>query len=274
MSTRTSVVFIHGLWMHAESWRPWVELFRSLGYDAIAPGWPGDSSTVAETRKHPELLANRGLEEITEHYARLVRALDDKPVVIGHSLGGLIAQKLLGVGLATAAVAIAPVQMRGVLPLPIVQMKNALPVLRNPANYLRAVAQTREQFHRGFASEVSAQESDALHARYAIPAPGRPLFEAAFANLNVRTAARVNVQSSDRGPLLVIGAGKDATVPEIIARAVHRLYKNARTLNEYTVFPDRGHSLVIDARWNDVASATLDWLERQGLPGERIERAA
>jgi non-heme chloroperoxidase len=261
---RTPVVFIHGLWMHPDSWQRWVELFRAAGYAPIAPAWPGDSASVAEARAHPERLANIGIDAVTEHYAQIIRGLGTKPIVVGHSFGGLFAQKLLGMGLASAAIAIDPAQMRGVLPLPIAQLKSALPVLGNPFNYKRAVALTPKQFHARFANAVSEAESNDLHAKYAIPGPGRPLFEAAFANVFPNTAARVNI-GADRGPLLIIGGGKDNTAPETVTRAAHKLYRKARTVNDYKVFPDRGHSLVIDSGWKEIANASLAWLKEKGM---------
>ncbi len=264
-TTRIPVVFIHGLWMHADSWKPWVELFRDAGYDAMNPGWPGDASTVQETREHPERVANIGIAEVTEHHARIIRSLDAKPIVIGHSFGGLIAQKLLGMGLARAGVAIDSAQMRGVLPLPYLQLKTALPVLGNPANYKRAVWQTPEQFHQGFANAIPEDESNALHAKYVIPSPGRPLFEAALANLNWKTAARVDTRNPDRGPLLLIGGGRDATVPESVSRAEYKLYRKAPTVTDYKVFDDRCHSLVIDHGWKEIAETALEWLASKAL---------
>lgn len=264
-TARLPVVFIHGLWMHPDSWKPWVDFFRAAGYEPLNPGWPGDSSTVEECRAHPERIANRNVAEITEHHARLLRSLDTKPLVIGHSFGGLIAQILLGMGLAAAAVAISPAQMRGVLPLPFTQLRTVFPVLGHPANYKRAVSQTPEQFHRGFANTVSEEESNELYAKYVIPAPARPLFEAAFANLNWKTGARVDIRNPHRGPLLIIGAGRDATVPELVTRAEHKLYRKASTVNDYKVFEDRGHSLVIDHGWKEIAETALEWLTSQGL---------
>ena len=271
-ATRPTVVFIHGLWLHADSWRPWVELFRSEGYDALSPGWPEEPATLEEARAHPERVANRGIAEVTEHYARILRAFSTKPIVIGHSFGGLFAQKLLGMKLAAGAVAIDPAQIRGVLPLPLEQLRNALPVLGNPANLKRAVALTPEQFHQGFANTVSREESDALHAKYVIPSPGRPLFEAAVANLNPWTQARVDVRAS-RGPLLIIGGGRDGTVPEVVSRAAYKLYRRSPTVNDYKVFPDRGHSLVIDRGWREVAGTVLEWLSSQGLSPSAMAEA-
>jgi non-heme chloroperoxidase len=226
MANATPVVFIHGLWLHTDSWLPWVELFRERGYAPIYPGWPGDSSTVAETVANPERVANIGVQQVTEHYASIVRGLDRKPVVIGHSFGGLIAQKLLGQGLASAAVALDPAQFRGVLPLPLAALESAFPVLKNPANYKRAVPLTKAQFHAGFASAVSRAES---------------------------------------GPLLITGGGKDRTVPEVVTKAAFKRYGKSKTITEYKVFADRGHSLSIDSGWREVADFSLAWLQDKGL---------
>src|SRR5712664_268868 len=249
----TPVVFIHGLWLHADSWKPWIELFRAAGYDPIAPGWPGDSATVAESNAHPERIANVGIDDVVDHYAQIMRTLPAKPIVIGHSFGGLVAQKLLGLGLASAAVALDPAQL-----------KSAFPVLGNPFNYTKAVSQTPKQFYFGFGNAVSEQESNALHAKYHIPAPGKPLFQAALANFLPNTPAKVNTKAT-RGPLLITGGGKDHTVPEVVSRAAYQLYRKSPSVTEYKVFPDRGHSLTVDSGWKEVANASLTWLKSKGL---------
>src|SRR5258708_1667748 len=111
---RTPVVFIHGLWLHATSWNPWLELFRDAGYEPIAPGWPGEPPTVAEAREQPDLVANLSIDDVTSHFAEIIASLDVKPIIIGHSFGGLFAEKLLGQDLGAAAVAIDPAQIKGV----------------------------------------------------------------------------------------------------------------------------------------------------------------
>ena len=189
MAAGTPVVFVHGLWLHAASWGAWVDRFGEMGYAPVAPGWPGDSATVEETRSHPELVAGHGIDAVVQHYAEIIRGLDAKPIVIGHSFGGLIAQRLLGENLAAAAVAINPAPIKGVFFLPLSALRVASIALRNPANKKRAVALTRQQFRYGFGNALSETESDALFERWAIPSPGRPLFEAAMANL-VPTARR------------------------------------------------------------------------------------
>ena len=261
---RTPVVFIHGLWMHTSSWDRWVELFDANGYDAINPGWPGDGSTVADQRANGDRVANVGVQQVTDHYAQIIASLPVKPIVIGHSFGGLIAQKLLGQGLAAAAVAIDPAQFRGVLPLPFAQLRSALPVLSKPSNKTKSNQPTKKQFHTGFANAVSQAESDALYDQFVVPSPGLPLFEAASSNFTKKTAASVLVDAS-RGPLLITAGGKDNTVPEVTSRASYKQYAKNASITELKVFPDRGHSLAIDAGWREVADTALAFLKRHGL---------
>jgi pimeloyl-ACP methyl ester carboxylesterase len=253
--------------MHASTWDPWASLFEQRGYQPVAPGWPGDAATVAESRANPDPIANRGVAEVTDHFATIIGGLDGQPVLVGHSFGGLIAQRLLGMGLAKGAVAISPAQFRGVRRLPLVQLKTAFPVLGKPSNRSKAVSQTPEQFHQGFASAVPKEESDELYERYAIPAPALPLFESASANLSPKTAAAVDVKR-ERGPLLIIGGGKDRTVPEVTAHAEYRRYRHNPSITEYKVFLDRGHSSPIDHGWREIAEFSLEFFARHRLGGD------
>ena len=157
-SNRTPVVFIHGLWLHAASWAPWVELFQEAGYAPVAPGWPGDQETVELARANPEALAGHGIDEVTEHYASIISRLPALPILIGHSFGGMIAEKLLGENLGATAIAIDAAQIKGVLPLPLSSLRSTLPVFKNPANAHRAVSLTAEQFRYAFGNAVSAEE--------------------------------------------------------------------------------------------------------------------
>lgn len=263
--SRTPVLFVHGLWLHAESWQPWVELFARHGFDAIAPGWPNEPATVAEAREHPELVANLGIDAVTEHFAAIAAALPEPPIVIGHSFGGLIAQKLLDLGYARAAVAIDPAQIKGVKALPWAQLRSGSPVLGNPANKKRAVSLTAKQFRYGFGNAVEAAESAWLFDRYTIPSPGRPLFEAASANFHRNSPAKVNTANSARGPLLMISGQQDHTVPDVVTRSAYKLYGDSTAVTDLKQFADRGHSLVIDSGWREVADNVLGWLAAQQL---------
>ena len=261
----TPVVFVHGQWLHASSWDLWVDLFREEGYAPQAPGWPGDSDTAEETRRHPERVAGKGIDDVVAHYAQIIRGLDAPPIVIGHSFGGIIVQRLLGQDLAAAAVAIDPAPIKGVLVLPTSSLRVASVALRRPANRNLAVALTREQWRYGFGNALPAQESDELYDRCAIPSPGKTLFEAAFAAVTPNSPAKVNTRNKTRGPLLITAGGRDHTVPHVISTQTRRLYHRSPAITDLKEFPDRGHSLTIDHGWREVAQAALDWLKQRSL---------
>jgi pimeloyl-ACP methyl ester carboxylesterase len=259
------VLFIHGLWLHADSWSPWVDLFTQNGYGAFAAGWPGVPETVGEARANPESLAGQGIDDIVAHYTTIIDTLPARPIVIGHSFGGMIAQKLLGQDKAAAAIGIDAAQIKGVFQLPLSGLRSAWPVFKNPANKRRAVSLNADQFRFSFGNAVSREESDALHQKWTIPAPGRPLFEAAAANFSSRSPAKVATDNSERGPLLLVAGGEDHTVPKSIAKSTLKRYRRSSAITELIEIPGRGHSLTVDAGWREVAQTCLTWLARQGF---------
>jgi non-heme chloroperoxidase len=266
-SERVPVVFIHGLWLLSSSWNRWVERFEHAGYAAVSPGWPGDPETVKEANARPEVFAGKGVGQVADHLAAAIGELERKPVVIGHSFGGLLTQMIAGRGLSSASVAIDPAPFRGVLPLPTSALKSAWPALRNPANRNRAVSLTYEQFRFAFANAVDEGEARELYETFAVPTPGRPLFQAAAANLNPWTEAKVDRKNPNRGPLLIISGQNDHTVPWAVANASYKRQKRNANVTEITEIPNRGHALTIDAGWHDVADTALDFVQRFVSPG-------
>jgi pimeloyl-ACP methyl ester carboxylesterase len=263
--TRRPVVFVHGLWLHATSWGPWTDLFTEAGYDPVAPGWPHEPATVAEARQAPELVANTSIEEATDHFRKVIDGLETSPVVIGHSFGGLITEKLLGEGYGAAGVAIDPAQIKGVLPLPFAQLRAGLPALGNPANLHRSVSLTAKEFRFGFGNALPEAESDELYEKWTIPSPARPIFQAAAANFVMHSEAKVNTANSTRGPLLLISGAEDHTAPAVVTQSTLKQYRDSTAVTELKAFEARGHSLTIDHGWREVADAVLGWLKEQGL---------
>jgi non-heme chloroperoxidase len=261
-SALTPVVFVHGLWLLPSSWDRWRAVFEEAGYATLAPGWPDDPNTVEDANQHPEVFAHKTVGQIAAHFGDVIGRLTKKPAIVGHSFGGLLAQILAGRGLAAVSVAIDPAPFRGVLPLPISALKSAAPVIGNPANHSRAVPLTYDQFRFAFANAVSEAEAHELYATFAVPGSGAPLFQAATANLNPWTEAKVSTKNPDRGPLLIIDGEKDNTVPWAIANASYKKQKRNQGVTEIVQIPGRGHSLVIDHGWREVADTALAFVQR------------
>ncbi len=261
-SEKTPVVFIHGLWLLPSSWDRWATVFEEAGYTPLTPGWPDDPETVEEANANPEVFAHKTVGQVADHFADVIGKLTTKPAVIGHSFGGLLTQIIAGRGLSAASVAIDPAPFRGVLPLPISSLKSASPVLGNPANRNRAVPLTYEQFRYSFANAVGEDEAKELYETFAVPASGAPLFQAASANLNPWTEAKVNTKNPERGPLLIIDGEKDNVVPWAIANASFKKQKRNKGVTEIVEISNRGHALTIDSGWREVADTALTFVER------------
>jgi pimeloyl-ACP methyl ester carboxylesterase len=261
-SGQTPVVFVHGLWLLPSSWDRWRTAFEAAGFATLAPGWPDDPETVAEANAKPEVFAKKGIKDVADHFDAVIRKLEIKPAVVGHSFGGLLTQILAGRGLSAASVAIDPAPFRGVLPLPISALRSASPVLLNPLNVGRAVPLTYDQFRYAFANAVSDTEARELYDTYAVPAPGEPLFQAAFANFNPWTEDKVDTKNPERGPLLILDGELDHTVPWAIANASYNRQKRNSGVTEIVKVAGRGHALTIDSGWRDVADLALAFIQR------------
>ena len=261
-SGRAPVVFVHGLWLLPSSWDRWVGLFEEAGYAPVTPGWPDDPETVADAKARPETFAHKSVGQVADYQEAIIRQLDSKPAVIGHSFGGLLTQILAGRGLAAVSVAIDPAPFRGVLPLPISSLRSANPVLKNPANYNRAVPLTYDQFRYAFANAVGEDEAKELYDSYSVPGSGVPLFQAATANLNPWTEVKVNTKNPERGPMLIIVGTEDHTVPPAIAKASYKKQQRNEGVTEYAEILGRGHALTIDGGWRDVADKALAFVRR------------
>jgi non-heme chloroperoxidase len=261
-SGRTPVVFVHGLWLLPSSWDRWARLFEGAGFAALTPGWPDDPDTVQEAKEHPDVFAKKSIGQVADHFDEVIRGLTKKPAVIGHSFGGLLTEILAGRGLAAVSVAISPAPFRGVLPLPISALRSASPVLRRPGNRHRAVPLTYDQFHYAFANAVSEDEAKQLYERFAVAAPGEPVFQAAVANLNPWTEAKVDTKNPGRGPMLIISGELDHTVPWSISNASYRRERRNEGVTEVVKIPGRGHALTIDGGWREVADTAMAFVKR------------
>jgi non-heme chloroperoxidase len=262
LSGKHPVVFVHGLWLLSSSWDRWRRLFEDAGYATISPGWPDDPDTVTEARDDPDAFAHKMVQTVTDHYLEAIAGLKTKPAVVGHSFGGLIAQKIAGEGASACTVAIDPAPGRGVLPLPASALKSSSPVLGNPANSRRAVTLTLDEFKYGWANALDDDEAKALYDEFHVAASGLPIFQAAVANLNPFSETKVRFKAEDRGPMLIVSGEKDHTVPHAIAHAAYKKHLKNPGVTEFVEIPDRGHSLTIDHGWQEVAQTALDFVAK------------
>jgi non-heme chloroperoxidase len=259
---KTPVVFIHGLWLLPSSWQRWIDAFEQAGYAPLAPGWPDDPETVEAARANPDVFAGKGVVQVADHFAEAIAALTKKPAIVGHSFGGLITQILAGRGLSAASVAVDPAPFKGVLPLPIAAIRTTMPVLSNPANRGRAVTLTFEQFRYGWANAIGEEEARRLYDEFHVAAPGRPIFQAAFANFNPGAETKVDTVNPQRGPLLITTGENDHAVPPAMSKAAYKKQSRNEGVTEHAVMPGRDHSLTIDDKWREVADTALAFIKR------------
>jgi len=262
-----TVVLIHGLWMTALSWEKWVERYTARGYRCIARSWPGMDGDIDELRRDPSGIAHLGIAEIIDQYDGIIRGLDRPPIIMSHSFGGAFTQVLLDRGLGAAGVAIDSAAPKGVYTVPWSEIRSSFPVLHNPANDHRAVALTPEEFHYAFGNTLSPDESMAAWKRYAVPGPGRVLFQGAFANFNPHAATRVDFENRDRAPLLLIAGSADHIVPPAVDRATLDHYRKSSAVTDYKEFPGRSHFLIGQAGWEEVADYALTWAAEHARTG-------
>ena len=260
-SGTTPVVLIHGLWVLPNSWATWVDFFQQAGYAPLTPDWPDDPATVDEARAKPDVLAKKTLKQVVDHTAEIIKALDKKPVVMGHSTGGLFAQMLAGRGLSAATVAIDPGVFRGVLPLPFSVLKGVGPFLLNPLTRGRAITLTYDQFKYGWVNALDEKEGKELYDTFHVACSGIALVQMGNANINPWTEAKVDTKNPERGPLLIIDGEKDHTVPWAIANAAYKRQRHNPGVTEIVKIPNRGHSLTIDHGWREVAQTSLDFVK-------------
>lgn len=260
-SSKQPIIFVHGLWLLASSWDSWTSYFSDLGYACVAIDWPGDQPDVAAARADASALAGVGVGEVADHVSEVARALDRKPILIGHSFGGLLVQIVAGRGLAAATVSIDAAPSKGVLPLPFSALKSSFPVLGKPSTRKSTVMLTAEQFRYGFANAVDEAEARDLYERFHVPGPGRPLFQAATANISTHKATYADKRNPDRGPMLIITGELDNIAPHAIAKATFKKQSKNPGVTELVEIPGVGHSLVIDSHWREVADAAAAFIK-------------
>ncbi len=260
---KTPIVLIHGLWMTPKSWDTWADRFRAQGHQVIVPGWPGiDDRSVEDIRRDPSALKGIGLKQIADHYESISRRLPVKPIIMGHSFGGVLTQMLADRGLGSAYVGVAPGQTAGVTALPLSTLWTGTPILSNPFGIKGAKPLSKRHFHFTFGNDLSRAASDALWEEYAVNSYNRVFFEGVTSVLNEKGGVtHVDYARADRAPLLLIAGEIDHVVPPAIVRAVEKKYRSTGSpaIVERKEYAGRTHRLVSQDGWEEIADYALTW---------------
>lgn len=257
MSVRpaNTVVFVHGLWVTAQSWEDFRLPFEAAGYEVHTPTWPllGDK-TAAELRAAlPPGLGRLSLGQIVDHFEAYIRSLPEPPLLIGHSFGGLFVQHLLDRGVGVAGVALNPAPIGGIVPGP-VSLTGALPAIARWNGWNRPYSLTPERFARRYANSAPAAQQAAAYERYVIPTSGRVLHQAV---LWLGTAVS---PPRRRQPLLITGSDADRLITPHVSRAAYRLQRSSPARTDYLDFTGRSHFLCNEPGWEEVAGAVMAWV--------------
>lgn len=269
-TTKAPIVLIHGLWMTPTSWDTWADRFRAAGHDVIVPGWPGiDDRTVDDIRSNPDALKGIGLKQIADYYEGIIRQLPQKPIIMGHSFGGVITQMLADRGLGVAYVGVEPGQTAGVTALPLSTLWTGTPILSNPFGRNGAKPLSKRHFHFTFGNDLPRSESDKLWKEYAVNSYNRVFFEGVTSVLNEKGGVtHVDYARADRAPLLILTGEIDHVVPPAIGKAIVKKYASSGSpaVVEYKEFPGRTHRIVSQDGWEEVADYALTWATTHAQP--------
>lgn len=256
MKTKT-IVFIHGMFMTPLCWEDWIECFQAKGYRCVAPPWPGRDRPIETQRKnHPDPeLAKLKLSDIVEHLAGVIKSLEEKPVLIGHSMGGLVVQLLLQRDLAVAGVAIDPAPPMGVFTTAWSFLRANFPAI-NPFLLSQPVMMSFEQFQYAFVNTLPLAEQRAAYDRYVVPESHR------VPTQSLTAAGQVDFAKA-HAPLLITAGEKDHIIPASLNRTNYNKYKASPSVTDFKEFPGRDHFVIGSKGWEEVADYIETWLKEK-----------
>jgi pimeloyl-ACP methyl ester carboxylesterase len=254
MKKSNTIVLIHGMFVNNTSWSAWKTYFEQQGYTVHAPANPGHEGNPAALRRsiHPQL-TQTGFEDVVQNIVRLIDTLPEKPIVIGHSMAGLVVQKLVEMNKAYAGISINGAPPKNVLP-PFSTVKIVWPAL----NFFKGSAAymgTEEWYRKAFFNTLSQAEADKAFEAIAVPESrkiGRDTVLKSFSNVDFR---------KPHSPLLFIAGGKDTIFPPALTRKIAARYKDRNSSVAYKEFAERSHFTCGEKGWEDVAGYILNWIK-------------
>lgn len=274
-----TVVFIHGNFVSKHCWDAWVARYEARGYRCLAPAYPGRDQSVAALKRSPNepILSTLTIEQVIDHLANTIQALPEKPIVIGHSFGGLLTQLIVQRGLASAAVAIDSVPPPGVVTLKWSFLRSLWPVVNPFISASKPYYMPFEHFQYTFVNDLPLDEQRAAYDAQVVPESRR------LGRGGLSRNARIDF-TREHAPLLLIAGEQDHIMPASLNYSNFKRYRkgNAGSITEFKQFPGRAHYSVIagdDTHWEEVADYALAWASRMssrdgGEAGARIRASA
>jgi pimeloyl-ACP methyl ester carboxylesterase len=263
-----AIVFIHGAWVTPRCWDPFKGYFEARGYRCLAPAWPGKDRNVGEIRQDPSRLAGLGIAEIVNHYEAIIRGLDEPPILVGHSFGGLFVQILLDRGLGRVGVAIDPAPPKGVFAYEPTSFRALTSVLLTWRGWQRVVRWSFKRFRYAFVHSLPPDQQRAAYDTQVTPETGRIFFEAALQDVMRHAPSRVDFANAKRAPLLIVAGADDRIVPARVVRRNYRKYRASDAVTDYLEFPGRVHWIIAQDGWQEVAGAIAEWLAAHDASAE------
>ena len=259
------VMFIHGMFMTPHAWEHWTIPFRERGYSTSAPPWPEHEGAVAVLRRGASrpALGMLTLERVVEYYRAIISSLREKPVLIGHSMGGLVVQKLLSEGMAEAGIAIDSAPPHGVSVLSWPFIRSNWPMLNPFASDEDPVMPTFEQFRYSAANRLSPCRARAIYENYIVP-------ESRMVGRGMLSEAGALDFDARRGPLLMIAGGHDHLVPAVLSRKVFACHARSPSETQFLLYAGRAHLTILEPGWQEVLSNCLRWLDGRGLGARSV----
>jgi alpha-beta hydrolase superfamily lysophospholipase len=253
-----TIVFIHGMYMNPLCWEEWVDYYQAKGFKCLALAWPGRDQPVDTLRKqHPDpQLGKLTLSRVLEHFTDTITALDEKPILIGHSMGGLAVQLLLQRDLAAAGIAIDSAPPMGVITTKWSFLKSNWPHITPFVSQSKPIEMTFERFQYTFVNTLPLSEQRTAYDRYVVPESRRVPRESLTARIDFK---------KPHAPLLLIAGSADNIIPASLNKSNQAKYKASTSVADFKEFAGRTHFIIGQTGWKEVADFILAWLNDRGM---------
>ncbi|GAB2796398.1 alpha/beta hydrolase [Rhabdobacter roseus] len=250
-----NIVFIHGMFQNAKSWDNWVAYFSERGYRCVAPSWPDHAGEPVQLRANPPAtLGDLSLDDVIAAMEQEVLAAD-RPIVIGHSVGGLLAQIFVNRNLVSRAVAISPVAPNKMMTLDWSFFKNVT-AIANPLEGNSYFEQTSEKFHAEFCNTLSETEALQAFGQTATHDSRKVLRDC------LGSSGHIDLDTP-HVPIAFISGTEDRIIPHELVEKNSEAYKDAASQRAYRAFEGRSHFICGEPGWEEVAEYVYNWLQLQ-----------